>query len=59
MGDDHTAVSRIRVTDGMQSALDISFFQVNDICIERITKFWPEAYPPPSNRAHLTEPLRA
>ena len=59
VGNEHTAVSRVRVTDGVQTALAISFFEVSDGCIERITEFWPDAYTPPSNRAHLTEPLQA
>jgi hypothetical protein len=59
VGDAHTAVSRVRVTDGVQSALAISFFEVSGGCIDQITEFWPDTYTPPSNRAHLTEPLKA
>ena len=51
------AVSDVSVTDGVQRARCISFFTVTEGKIERQVEFWPEAYAPPANRRHLTEPL--
>lgn len=57
MGDATQAVSRVRISDGVQTALAISFFEVEGGQITRMTEFWPEPYTPPANRSHLTEPL--
>jgi hypothetical protein len=51
-------VTHVAITDGMQSAEAISFFRVEDGKIIRVEEYWPENYQPPSNRAHLTEPIR-
>jgi len=56
-GDVSQAVSRVRISDGVQTALAISFFEIEDGQITHMTEFWPEPYVPPTNRAHLTEPL--
>jgi ketosteroid isomerase-like protein len=50
-------VTQVAITDGQQSALAISFFQVSGGKISQIVEFWPESYPAPANRAHLTEPI--
>ena len=50
-------VTQVAITDGTQSAVAISFFQVAEGRIQRLVEYWPESYAPPSNRAHLTEPL--
>ena len=50
-------VTQVDITDGTQSASAISFFEVSDGKIQRLVEYWPEKYAPPSNRAHLTEPL--
>lgn len=50
-------VTHVAVTDGAQAAEAISFFQVADGKVIRLIEYWPESYAPPSNRAHLTEPL--
>lgn len=57
VGDETRAVSRVAVSDGVQSALAISFFDVAAGRIVRITEFWPDPYVPPANRQHLTEPM--
>jgi len=49
--------THVHITDGTQVAEAISFFQVEDSKISRLVEFWPESYPAPSNRAHLTEPI--
>jgi hypothetical protein len=50
-------VTHVAITDGTQAAEAISFFQVASGAITRLVEYWPESYTPPSNRAHLTEPL--
>ncbi len=50
-------VTHVAVTDGTQAAEAISFFQVEGGRVIRLVEYWPESYTPPSNRAHLTEPL--
>ena len=50
-------VTHVAITDGTQSAEAISFFQVAGGRITRMVEFWPENYPAPKNRAHLTEPI--
>jgi len=51
------AVSDVSITDGVQSARAISFFTIKEGLITRLVEFWPEPYPAPANRAHLTELL--
>jgi ketosteroid isomerase-like protein len=53
------AVTQVAITDGQQSALALSFFQVKDGKVVRLVEYWPESYAAPANRAHLTEPLQA
>jgi hypothetical protein len=55
---DQDVVTHVAITDGVQSAEAISFFTVLDGKIIQLTEYWPEDYPPPANRAHLTEALR-
>jgi ketosteroid isomerase-like protein len=57
VGDDHEAVSDVRVSDGVQHARAISFFTVVEGRIARLVEYWPEPYAAPANRAHLVEPL--
>ena len=57
VGDASTAVSDVTVTDGVQTARAISFFEVEGGHVVRIVEFWPEPYAAPANRAHLVEPL--
>lgn len=51
------AVSDVSVSDGVQSARALSFFDVAAAKIERIVEFWPEPYAAPAGRAHLVEPI--
>ena len=51
------AVSDVSVSDGVQSARALSFFDVADGKIERIVEFWPEPYAAPAGRAHLVETI--
>ena len=55
VGGSSEAVSDVTVTDGVQTARVISFFEVADGKITRLVEFWPEAYEAPANRAHLVE----
>jgi hypothetical protein len=52
-------VTDVSVTDGVQSARALSFFTIEQGLITRLVEFWPEPYPAPANRAHLTEPLES
>lgn len=50
-------VTRVAITDGVQQARAISFFEVADGRIARMTEYWPEPYAPPEGRHHLTETM--
>jgi ketosteroid isomerase-like protein len=50
-------VSDVGVTDGVQVARAISFFEVVEGRIARIVEFWPDPFEAPANRAHLVEPI--
>lgn len=52
-------VTHVAVTDGSQAAEAISFFEVAGGKVIRLVEYWPESYAPPTNRAHLTEPLHS
>ena len=49
------AVSDVSVTDGVQAARAITFFNVAGGKISRIVEFWPDPFDAPANRAHLVE----
>jgi len=49
------AVSDVSITDGVQAARAISFFEVNEGKIRRLVEYWPEPYDAPASRAHLAE----
>lgn len=55
VGGPSEAVSDVTVTDGVQTARVISFFDVSDGKITRLVEFWPEPYEAPASRAHLVE----
>jgi hypothetical protein len=55
IGDDGEAVSDVSVTDGVQKARVISFFNVANGKITRQVEFWPEPYAAHANRKHLVE----
>ena len=52
------AASDVAVTDGVQTARALSFFTLTGGRIVRLVEFWPEAFDPPANRAHLVERMR-
>jgi ketosteroid isomerase-like protein len=56
-GDAAQAVSAVRVGDGVQQALALSFFEVAGGRIRRLVEYWPEPYAPPPWRAGLAEPI--
>ena len=55
VGDDFEAVSDVFVTDGVQHARAISFFQVSNGKIISMEEFWPDPFPAAENRKHLVE----
>lgn len=55
VSDQSQVVSDVTVTDGVQTARAISFFEVSGGKIARLVEFWPEPYEPPINRSHLVE----
>lgn len=52
-----SVVTEVAITDGVQRATAISFFEVAAGRIARLTEYWPEPYAAPANRRHLTEPM--
>lgn len=52
-----SVVTRVAITDGVQRATAISFFEVAAGRIARLTEYWPEPYAAPEGRRHLTEPM--
>jgi limonene-1,2-epoxide hydrolase len=57
VGDDARAASDVSVSDGVQQARCVSFFEVDAGQITHQIEYWPEPYTAPSNRAHLIEPI--
>lgn len=57
VGDEREAVSDVSITDGVQQARAISFFETAGGRIQRLVEYWPEPYDAPANRAHLVEPM--
>ena len=55
VGDEREAVSDVSITDGVQQARAISFFEVADGRVKRLVEYWPEPYDAPPDRAHLVE----
>ncbi|HSM50926.1 MAG TPA: nuclear transport factor 2 family protein [Thermoanaerobaculia bacterium] len=55
VGGESEAVSDVTVTDGVQTARAISFFEVRAGRITRLVEYWPEPYDAPAHRAHLVE----
>jgi hypothetical protein len=55
VGDDHGAASWIQMTDSDGSYPGLSFFDIIDGRIVKITDFWPQAVEPAVGRAHLAE----
>lgn len=55
---ENEVVSDVTVSDGVQTARAISFFEVAQGRITRLVEFWPEAYPAPAHRSHLVERMQ-
>ncbi len=55
VGGELEAVSDVGITDGVQRARAVSFFETADGRVLRIVEYWPEPYEAPANRAHLVE----
>lgn len=55
VADEGGAVSEVGVTDGVVQALAVSFFEMRDGLIWRMTEYWPDPMPALENRAHLVE----
>ncbi|HVH42971.1 MAG TPA: hypothetical protein VM925_11530 [Labilithrix sp.] len=45
------------MTDGVQNARAVSFFTIAEGKTTRLVEYWPEVYPAPAHRKHLTEPI--
>ena len=57
VGAKDTAVTVVTVTDGVTTAVAVSFFIVREGKITKLIEYWPEPYPAPAHRSHLVEPL--
>jgi hypothetical protein len=55
VGDDQGAASWIQMSDSDGSYPGLTFFDIRDGRIVRITDFWPREYEPSVGRADLTE----
>ena len=55
IGNDQEAASDVSVSDGVQNARAISFFEVRDEKIVRMVEYWPDSFAPLENRRHLVE----
>ena len=55
VGGEREAVSDVSITDGVQHARAITFFEVADGRVQSVVEYWPEPYDAPANRAHLVE----
>ncbi len=51
------AVTEVAITDGVQHALAISFFSIEEGVISQIVEYWPEPFAAPANRAHLAQSM--
>ena len=55
VADEATAASWIAMTEGDETYPGLTFFDLADGLIVKITDFWPQQYEPSADRAHLTE----
>lgn len=53
--DGDQATTDVRVRGAELDARVISFFEVRDGLIWRMTEYWPDPFDPPADRAHLVE----
>lgn len=55
VGGDKEAVSDVSVSDGVQNARAISFFEIRDGKIVKIVEYWPDSFPARDDRRQLVE----
>jgi ketosteroid isomerase-like protein len=53
VGNDQEAVSDGSVSDGVQHARAISFFEFRDCKVVKIVEYWPDPFPAREDRGHL------
>lgn len=53
----HGVVTETDVTDGVQGARAITFFELRDEKIARIVEYWPDPFAPRPDRAAWVEPM--
>jgi len=59
VGSEREAVSDVLVSDGVRRDRALTFFTLDDAGrIRQLIEYWPEPFPAPQNRSHLTEPIR-
>ncbi len=56
-GEGPQIVSEVRITDGVQRVVAISFFTVQQGKVVYLREYWPEPFAAPDNRKHLLEPM--
>jgi ketosteroid isomerase-like protein len=49
--------TQVGITDGVQSAVALSFFTIAEGRIVRLVEWWPEPYDAPAHRRHLVEAM--
>lgn len=52
-----SVVTQVGITDGVQSAVALSFFTIAEGRIVRLVEWWPEPYDAPAHRRHLVEAM--
>ena len=57
VGNETVAVSEVTVSDGVQLARAISFFEISNSRIVKMVEFWPDPFPPRADRKHLVDPF--
>jgi steroid delta-isomerase-like uncharacterized protein len=55
VADEGSAASWIQMSEAGETYPGLTFFDIADGRITRITDFWPQEYEPAASRAHLTE----
>jgi ketosteroid isomerase-like protein len=55
VGNNDEAVSDVTVSDGVQVARAISFFEARDGKINKMVEYWPEPFAARDDRRHLVE----
>lgn len=55
VADGESVVTQVSVTDGVQEAEPVSFFDVTAGKITKLVEYWPEPFAAADNRRHLTE----